>query len=168
MEPDPYRSPESGFNTDQPENAMTRRIGLLPMWVMLFNWIYLFLGILSVIVFAAIMIAPLFDVMLTVSPLSPFGLQWDGMMLFILPPVLAIGAYGLLYGKPWGSKFALAGAYLGLVLSLWPYVQTFAPESWRTSWNLFITGFYLYTLHRIHRQWRGAGSEKGKASEIYN
>ena len=166
MDMDPYTAPDSGFNDDQPDNPVTRRIALLPMWVMLLNWIYLFLGILSIIAFAAIMIAPLFDVFLRVAPFTDSGAWWDVMMLFVLPPALSIGAYGLLYGKAWGVKFALAAAYLGLLLSLWPYFQTVASESLLTGWHLFITAFYLYTLHTIQRHWHGGQLEREKAADV--
>jgi hypothetical protein len=138
------------------ESAITRR-KLIPLWIKVFGWIFMVMG--AVIPLLAIVAA----VIGQPTSYEIFGLQYRGspfhpMALLISAIILslAVSAYGLLFGKPWGLSACLITGYGGAAICLGTTVYSIAQGSLNIRLELLVHIPYLMRLHKIKPLWLSA------------
>ena len=138
----------------EPEMA-THRKNLIPLWIKIFGWVFIVIGI-SV---------PPLTIFLSVTnqhaTFEMFGLRHYGspfhpMALLISAIVLslAISAYGLLFGKPWGLDACLVTGYVGVAICLATMAYSFMfQRSLTIRLELLVQIPYLIKLRKIKPFW---------------
>lgn len=154
----PYRTPESIIEIDPSEiNAVSRRKQLVPLWIKVFGWFFIVMGIVAPLGF-------IFS-LLTGQPsnFSLLGLQNTGsepslmaVAIVTLFVTFAISAYGLLFGRDWGIKAALVMGYIGLAISVFVIGSVFATGVYTFRLEPLIQVPYLIKLHKIRTKWFSA------------
>ena len=148
----PYSAPTSELSP--PETRQLSRREMVPVWIKVFGWIFIALGVLSVplLVWGAVSGE---NVRFELFGFSYFGpaLAPKAFALVTLNLFMGITAYGLIFRKDWGVVGCLANGYIGLALCIVSMIL-----SGGTSIRIepIIQLFYLRRLHKIRGQWHEA------------
>ena len=136
-------------------DAEKLRKKLVPLWIKIFGWLFIVMGISL----------PLLPIVTTFmhrpAAYMIFGLQYQGspfhpMALFISAIILslAVSAYGLLFGKPWGLNACLVTGYGGIAICLLTMAYSiFALSTLTIRLELVLQIPYLLKLRRIRPFW---------------
>lgn len=137
--------------------AEIARKKLIPMWIKVFGWIFILMGIAVPIlpIAAPILGQPatyeIFGLRYVGSPFHPMALLISAIVLS-----LSVSAYGLLFGKPWGLKACLATGYGGLIICLATMAYSVVALSVLTIRLELIAQIpYLLKLHKVRPLWLG-------------
>ena len=135
--------------------AELRRRALVPLWIKIFGWLFLLMG-------AAVPILPIttavsgnpasyqiLGLSYVGSPYHPMALLISGIVL-----ALAVSAYGLLFGKPWGLKACLITGYGGVALAVATMAYSlFALNTLTLRLELIAQIPYLIKLNELKPLW---------------
>ncbi|WP_423736922.1 hypothetical protein [Chitinophaga caseinilytica] len=132
--------------------ATTRR-KLLPVWIKIFCWIFVFMGAMSVLaLFLAVLEIPV--------TLAFFGLQAnDGFSLtgltiiftFILKGIVSIGLLG---AQKWAVDLAIVDALIGIILCLTTSIIVISNGGFTIRLEIFLLGLYLWKMLKIRNEWK--------------
>ena len=130
---------------------------LLPRWIKVFVWIFLFLGAAAPIVLIFSIVGANFKLALygfeTDQPLSLIGITLLAVFL-----IKGITSFGLLAEKDWAIKFGIADAILGLVLCVFSMIYSLITTKANTSFRLEILLLipYLLKFTKIRSDWENS------------
>ncbi|WP_298716482.1 hypothetical protein [Chitinophaga sp.] len=134
--------------------SVTRR-QLLPLWIKIFSWIFVFVGLLSLLcLFLAALGVPV--------SLSVFGLETtDGLSptglivisMFLLKAIVSIGLLGM---QKWAVELALADAVLGIIVCLTTMVAGVWDGNLTIRLELVLLGLYLWKMLKIRNDWKNS------------
>jgi hypothetical protein len=135
--------------------AEKNRKKLIPLWIKIFGWIFIVMGIAVPFLF---MVAPFVSQPATyeIFGLSHQGSPFDPMALLIAAIIfsLAISAYGLLFGKPWGLNACLITGYGGVLICLGTMAYSLIAIGTLTIRLELIAQIpYLLKLHTVKPLW---------------
>lgn len=137
--------------------APVSRRKLVPLWIKIFGWIFMVMG--AVIPLLAVVAVAMGQP----ASYEIFGLQYRGspfhpMALIICAIILslAVSAYGLLFGKPWGLSACLVTGYAGVAICLGTMVYTLTQGKFTLRLELLVHAPYLIKLHKIKPLWPSA------------
>lgn len=146
---------ENILDVQQLETADLRRRDLLPIWIKIFVWIFLFFGAIVPIV----VIFGIFGMKLNLSlygldTIEPISLL--GMFITLLFALKAVVAFGLWTEKKWAVNWAIIDAIIGiivcvLVMGILPFVGTGLSFSLRLELIALIP--YLIKMIKINPEW---------------
>lgn len=154
----PYATPAASV-ADIPgtaESTITRK-NLIPLWIKVFGWMFMAMGVVIPLlaVFAAVTGQP--------ASYEVFGLRYHGSpfhpMALVISAILvslAVSAYGLLFGKPWGVNACLVTGYGGVAICLLTMVYSLSQGTFNLRLELLVHIPYLRKLHQIKPLWPSA------------
>jgi len=156
----PYRTPESTVGIDSSViDVVSRRKKLVPLWIKVFGWIFIVMGVVAPLGFIFSLLTG------QASNFSLLGLQNNGSEISLMGVVIitlfvsfGISAYGLLFGRDWGLKAALATGYIGLAVSVFVMASVFATGVYTFRLEPLIQIPYLIKLHKIRQKWSNSQS----------
>jgi hypothetical protein len=96
-----------------------KRKKLVPLWIKIFGWIFIIMGIAVLLLPIALIFInqpitfEIFGLQHKESPLDPMALLVSAIIIS-----LAVSAYGLLFEKTWGLTLCLITGYGGLIICL--------------------------------------------------
>ncbi len=151
-------NPQQDLLTDEFLNEnVVKRSSLLPIWIKVFAWIFIVLGVIAPFAFIAGLLGFRFQISLygfeTNVPTSMFGIS-----LIILFIVKGITAFGLLKEKDWAIKSGLADAVIGIIICacvMLYQVYYFSSLSFRLELVALIP--YFLKLRAIKEAWETSG-----------
>jgi len=152
----PHNPPlAEGTGSAAPSDAATERKMLVPLWIKIFGWIFMVLGIAS---FVLPMAAPVLDkpAAYEIFGLHHQGAPFDPMALAISAIILSLAAsaYGLLFGKSWGLAACMVTGYGGVAICLGTMAHSVASQGTLTiRLELLLQVPYLVKLHKIKPLW---------------
>ena len=125
---------------------------LIPLWIKIFGWLFLVLGVVAPILYVA---SAIFDFEATYEM---FGLSYTGSAYAAMPMLISfiilvngLCAYGLLFQKDWGLMSCLVMGYIGLLITLVSMFIYLPDLTIRLEPLLQIP--YLVKLHKMKPQW---------------
>ena len=141
-----------------------QRWGLLPFWIRAFSWLFLLVGVAATVLEGLVLVFPelSFSLQLGSAPAPStegelsFAASVGGVFSM---PLLAVAAFGLLWGKRWGIDLGLAVALLGLGIAIYMTASSFldaAPGSIVRLEPLVLVPFVV-ALARRRRAWLQKG-----------
>jgi hypothetical protein len=153
--PNPYAVPSAAVAdiSGHTESTVTRK-KLIPIWIKVFGWIFMVMGtvIPLLAIGAAVMGQPvsyeIFGLQYRGSPFHPRALIISAIFLS-----LAVSAYGLLFGKPWGLNACLVTGYGGVAVCLGTTVYSISQGSFNLRLEPLVHVPYLMKLHKIKPLW---------------
>ena len=138
------------------DEANVSRKKLLPTWIKVFAWFFMFAGILTPFILIAAIALPQSNVQLAVYGFET-TIAWSATGLFIITLFLLKGivSFGLLNEKQWAISLAIADAVLGIIICTYSmFIMPFIQEggfSFRLELALLIP--YLLKLQKIKPYW---------------
>jgi hypothetical protein len=145
------------LDAEQGSAPLIRRRDLLPVWIKVFVWIFLFAGVLVIIGIPAALFSIPFELALygfrTNDPLTVTGLVL--LLVFALKGVVA---YGLWWEKDWAVKLAIVDAILGIVLCCFTFIFAIASISSNIvlPFELVLLIPYLLKMRKVKGAWEGS------------
>lgn len=147
---------KSAFDEFDTKNNTLQRRTLLPVWIKIFIWIFLLIGLIAVLILA-------FGFFLnnnaelsvyglkTTSLYSPTGLIITSILIF-----KGIVSYGLWFEQKWGPKAAIIDAVLGIficgiMMFIFPFVTNSHHFAFR--FELLFLVPYLTKMQKIQKTW---------------
>jgi hypothetical protein len=133
----------------------TKRKKLVPLWIKIFGWFFIIMGIAVPLLFIVIIFINQ-PVTFEIFGLQHEGSPFDPMALLISAIIisLAVSAYGLLFGKTWGLTLCLITGYGGLIICLGTMIYSLIALSILTIRLELIAQIpYLLKLHKIKPFW---------------
>ena len=134
------------------EPAIDRKT-LIPLWIRIFSWIFLVLGVAAPfsVVFAAIG----YDFALALYGLESNGpLNLIGASLVVLFVLKGIVAYGLINIKDWAIQLAIVDAIAGIAVCLFTmFYPLFMGGGLTLKLELFLLVPYLIKMSKIKQEW---------------
>lgn len=153
-EPNPYAPPGAPV-ADRPQatGAPSRR-QLVPLWIKVFGWLIMLLGVAMPFTIVACLITGL---PMTVSflGLGHHGLPWHPMALLVMALALmhAVAAYGLLFGKDWGVQACMAVGFIGVLACLGGMGYSLLQGQLNLRLELVLQALFLRKLDKIRPLW---------------
>lgn len=146
---------QSAFKEFDTKTNSLRRRNLLPIWIKIFTWIFLFLGL------AGILILP-FGFFVNEINLSIYGLNTrqpyslTGLTILFLLIFKGIVSYGLGFEQKWGPSAAIVDAILGLsicgfVMLILPFVS--GSRHFTIRFEILVLIPYLTKMLKIKKAW---------------
>ncbi|WP_341842208.1 hypothetical protein [Chitinophaga caseinilytica] len=132
--------------------ATTRR-KLLPVWIKIFCWIFVFVGGLAVLVLVASALG--MEVSLSIyglkdtSGFSPAGLTI--VASFLLKGYVS---YGLLSGQKWAVDLAIVDALIGIIICLTTTIITISGGELTLRLEIVLLALYLWKMLKIRNEWK--------------
>ena len=156
--PNPYAAPSTVVaDVSGHADAPRTRKQLVPLWIKIFGWIFIVMGAVMPLlaIVAAVTGQPvsleLFGIQYRGSPWHPMALLMAGLFLS-----LAVAAYGLLFGKPWGVDACMVTGFGGVAICLGTTVYSLFQGSLNLRLELLVQVLYLMRLGKIKPLWRSA------------
>ena len=151
-----------------PKKEVSRRRDLLPWWIKLFVWIFMFAGL---IVSPIVLVASFFRVPVQ---LSLFGLQSytalsvSGIVVLAFFVFFGIIAFGLRNEKDWAIKLAKIGAIVGIVFCAfmmlgYPFLSSKNGLHFNIRLELILLIPYLLKLNKIQTEWESFHKDNSTA-----
>jgi hypothetical protein len=127
---------------------------LLPVWIRVFAWIFLVMGVPGAIV------AVLGLIFNFTFPMFIFGLRSVGPLrspvTFVIGAtfaLLAYAAFALLWGREDGRRAGLAAGYIGLVICAVVSFATFASGGFYIPFEPLLQVPFIWKLHKLKGRW---------------
>ncbi len=128
---------------------------LLPLWIKIFAWIFLVLGVLAVVsVVLSLFINNLTLAIYHIETTDAFSLA--GVAIIAVYLLKGFTAYGLLWAKKWGVQLAIVDGVAGIIICL---LALFLPETFTGESDvsfpleLLLLIPYLVRMLKIKDQW---------------
>jgi len=150
---------ESNILDDLEINDPIVRSDLLPIWIVVFSWIFLIFGL---IVPAALILGFL---EIEIDLLSLYGLKTEnafskiGLFITALFGLKTIVSYGLITGKKWAPTIAIADAVIGIIICITTIFQK-AYFSLELKVEIIALIPYLIKMVTIKLKWERAALSK--------
>ncbi len=139
------------------QNAALKRRDLIPMWIKVFIWIFMALGVFAPVgIVLSLVGVPFYDSLYgleTGDALSLMGLFITSLLIF-----KGISAYGLWTGKDWAIDIAQIDAKIGIAICLFvtfasPFMHLENGFIFNLRLELALLFPYLWKLKKIHFDW---------------
>lgn len=154
----PYAAPSAVVaDVSADAGAAVTRKQLVPLWIKIFGWIFMVMGgvvpLLAIVAGAMGQTASyeIFGLQHRGSPLHPLALLISALFVS-----LAVSAYGLLFGKPWGVDACMATGFVGVALCLGTSVYSIFQGAPNLRLELLVQVPYLLKLRKIKPLWQSA------------
>ena len=127
---------------------------LIPLWIRIFSWIFLVMGIIAP--FSIVWAALGYDFSLSLYDMesnSPFNLM--GVSLVLLFVLKGIVAFGLINLKDWAVQLAIVDAVAGIVVCVFTMgYALFAGGDFNLRLELLVLVPYLIKMQRVKEDWQ--------------
>ncbi|MEY8760752.1 hypothetical protein [Chryseobacterium tongliaoense] len=145
---------KSVFKEFDTQDFPLRRRDLLPLWIKIFIWIFLFTGIAGVLLLA-------FGFFLDDTDLSIYGLSTTrpysliGYVISFIFIFKGIVSYGLWFEEKWAPKAAMADAILGFIIcGVVMFVLPFTSSTnFTIRFEIILLIPYLQIMRKIENKW---------------
>lgn len=136
------------------QNDFNRRRKLLPLWIKVFIWFFLILGIIASLILS-------FGAFLDDTDLSLYGLSTThpysatGIIICWLFILKGIVAYSLWFEYRWAPKAAITDVILGLIICIAVMVRPLILPSYPFTFRMELIPlcFYLIDMVKIEKRW---------------
>lgn len=147
---------KSVFDEFDTKTNILRRRALLPVWIKIFIWIFLCMGLIAVLILA-------FGFFLNNNArLSVYGLETTsiyspiGLIILSILIFKGIVSYGLWFEQEWGPKAAVIDAFLGIFICgitmlILPFITNGHHFTMRFEFLFLIP--YLTKMQKIQKTW---------------
>ncbi|MRG44639.1 hypothetical protein GFS24_05915 [Chitinophaga sp. SYP-B3965] len=143
------------FDSEIENFIKPRRKELLPWWIKVCSWFFLFMGGIGILLLLALLFGTF--TMEGFETTASDAKTIMGTILFIWIALKAVTSYGLLSGKSWAINVAIADAVINLLISIFSAVYPFFDDqpggTIQPRIEIFLLVLYLWTLHKISPQW---------------
>ncbi|ATN05507.1 hypothetical protein CRN76_08860 [Chryseobacterium indologenes] len=145
----------SNFEEFDKKNNFARRRSLLPWWIKIFIWFFIFGGVIAVLILG-------FGYFLNDTNLSIYGLETTqpysitGFIILFLLIFKGIVAYGLWFEERWAPKAAIADAVLGIIIcGIAMFILPFVADSkhFTIRFELVLLIPYLTKIQKVQKTW---------------
>lgn len=139
---------EPTSDTFNSQNNPSRRRHLLPLWIKIFIWVFLILGIIAGLVLS-------FGFFLDDTDLSLYGLSTThpysvtGIIICWLFILKGVVAYSLWFEYRWASKAAIIDAIVGIAICIAVIIRTFILTSYPYTFRLELIPLYFYLIDML-------------------
>ena len=141
------------------ENGLPRRRNLLPLWIKIFIWLCLVVGVVTPLAY-------LIGIISGQGRYALYGLESNdpySMVALSISALFAfkgVVAYGLWFEKDWAVKYAQIDAIIGIIICflsmvILPFVTDFVQFGIRFEFILLIP--YYLKMIRIQKEWTARG-----------
>ncbi|NGN98856.1 hypothetical protein G5S52_14740 [Grimontia sp. S25] len=131
------------------------RRGLVPLWMKIFGWIFISLGVIAAIILLLSFLVDDFEVNFDFLGLTYSGSEVTPKLLLIvsISMFFAVSAFGLVRGKSWGLMTCIANGFLGLVICGYVMAMSLSEGTIYIRFEPIVQVIYLIKLFKIKSQW---------------
>ena len=139
--------------TDILQEASIDRKTLVPVWIRIFSWIFLVLGVFAP--FSLVFAALDYDFALALYGLESNGpLNLTGISIVLLFALKGVVAFGLINHKDWAIQLAIVDASVGIALCIFIVLYPlFVGGNFNLRLELFLLVPYLIKMAKVKEQW---------------
>jgi len=136
------------------------RRNLVPLWIKIFGWIFILIGVLAPIMLLLPFLAADVEVNFDFLGLTYADSEVTPKLIFIVfsSVFFAVSAFGLLRGKSWGLAACLINGFYGLAICVYVMVSSLSEGTISIRLEPIVQVIYLVKLFKIKEQWHNPGT----------